>query len=103
MAQPEQITVSVQYFELVRRHVDTPNEELTLPRGATVADLMEALARRHGVALGEALVGPDGGPLPNAVILLDGGNILHRQGMDTALTHGSLVRLMLLPPFIGGG
>lgn len=98
-----QITIRVQYFELVRQQVDLPAQEFALPPGATVRQLMAALVRQHGAGLGEALMGPDGGPLPNAVILLDGGNILHRQGMDTELAHGSLVRMMLMPPFIGGG
>ena len=98
-----QITVRVQYFELVRAHVDVSDQQVALPAGATISRLMADLARQHGEALGEALIGPDGGPLPNAVILLDGGNILHRQGMDTVLAEGSLVRMMLMPPFIGGG
>lgn len=98
-----QISVRVQYFELVRRHVDATDQTLVLPRGATVAEMMAALARQHGEALGEALLGPDGGPLPNAVILLDSANILHLDGMDSELGDGSLVRLLLMPPFIGGG
>ncbi len=95
--------IRVQYFELVRHHVDVPDEEVHLDGGATVRDLMAALTRRHGPGLGDSLIGPDGGPLPNAVILLDNGNILHRQGMDTELPDGGLVRMMLMPPFIGGG
>jgi molybdopterin converting factor small subunit len=97
------VRIKVQYFELVRRHVDVPDEEVSLRGGDTVRDLMVALTRRHGPGLADALIGPDGGPLPNAVILLGNGNILHRQGMDTELTDGGLVRMMLMPPFIGGG
>ena len=98
-----QITVRVQYFELVRQHVDLPEQQLELPLGATMHLLMAALVRQHGAGLSDALMGPDGEPLPNAVILLDGSNILHRQGMDTELADGNLVRMMLMPPFIGGG
>ena len=97
------ITVSVQYFELIRDVVDLPDQALSLPRGADMRLLFEALTDQHGPALGEAMLGPDNGPLPNAVILLDGGNILHRQGMETPLADGSQVRMMLMPPFIGGG
>lgn len=95
--------ITVQYFELVRHHVDVPDEVVSLDDGATVRDLMASLTRRHGPGLADALIGPDGGPLPNAVILLGNGNILHHRGMDTELHDGGLVRMMLLPPFIGGG
>lgn len=98
-----QITVKVQYFELVRQYEDVTDQELALPRGATVGELLAAMVSQHGEALGDALLGPDCGPLPNAVILLDGANILHLEGMDSELGQGSLVRLLLLPPFIGGG
>lgn len=98
-----QVTVRVQYFELIQRVVRVPGEQVVLPAGARVDELFAALAARHGVQLTRALLSADGLPLPNAVIMIDGSNIMHHQGMHTPLRHDCQLRVLLLPPFIGGG
>jgi molybdopterin converting factor small subunit len=97
------IPVTVQYFGLAQRLVPAAQEQVALRAPGTVRDVLRALARRHGQQLLEALVGPDDAPLPNTLVMLDGANVLHRQGLDTPIQHDATLRVVVLPAFTGGG
>jgi molybdopterin converting factor small subunit len=98
-----QLTVRVLFFGPIQETVSAPEERVTLAAGATVGDLLCALAARHGEAFSEALLAPTGEPLPNAVVQLDGKNILHLQGRRTPLIRDGTLHIVVTPGFIGGG
>jgi molybdopterin converting factor small subunit len=98
-----QVTVKVLYFGVVRGAVSVPDELVTLPAGGTVGDLMTALFERHGEKLREAVLAPDGSPVPNAVIVLDGRNIQHRRGMETPIERDGAAHILLMTSAVGGG
>lgn len=97
------VTVTVYYMGLIQEVLPVSSERVTLATGATVGNLLAELSARHGPALAEALLAPDGEPLPNAVVQLDGRNILHLQGQQTPIERDGVLHIVLTPGFIGGG
>lgn len=102
-ARSDQVTIRVGYFGTVTKIVDRPEELVTLAKGAPVRELLAELVERHGDRLGSALLGPDGTPLPNVVITLDGREIAHHRGIATPIDDDASVRIVLMPAFAGGG
>lgn len=96
-------SVTVSYFGAIRTLVPRQDETVALCAGSTVRAVLEAIAARHGAAITEALIGPDGDLLPNTLLMLDGSNVLHRQGLETIVESGAALRVVLLPAFTGGG
>jgi molybdopterin synthase sulfur carrier subunit len=82
-------TVTVRYFAGAKAAAGTRSEDVTLPAGATVADLLAALAADHGEALARVLAA--------ASFLLDEVAVHDR---TVALAEGAVVDV--LPPFAGG-
>ena len=83
------VTVSVRYFAGAKAAAGTRAEPVTLPAGATVADLVTALAADHGDALARVLGA--------ASFLLDEVAVRDR---STVLADGAVFDV--LPPFAGG-
>ena len=83
------VTTTVRYFAGAKAAAGTREETLTLPAGATVADLVTAVAAGHGDALARVLAA--------ASLLLDE-TAVHDPA--TPLHPGAVVDV--LPPFAGG-
>lgn len=99
----DRVTIKVLYFGSIKDVVDVPEETVDLPAGATVRDLISALTQRHGRAFQEALFLSGDRLLPNATILLDGSNILHREAMDTRIEQDGSTHILLMTTAVGGG
>ena len=86
-------TVTVRYFAAARAAAGVAAEDLTLPAGATAADLTDLLAVRHGSELGRIL--------GISSLLVDD---VVREELDGPLAAGDrpVVRVDVLPPFAGG-
>lgn len=82
------IQVAVRYFAAARAAAGTESENVTLPAGTTVAELVDSLASR-GVSLATVL--------NRCSFLCDGVAVRDR---TTALPTGATVDI--LPPFSGG-
>ncbi|MDD7932071.1 MoaD/ThiS family protein [Actinomycetospora straminea] len=82
-------TVTVRYFAGAKAAAGTRSETVAVPQGATVADLVTALAADHGDALTRVLGA--------ASFLLDEVAVHDRA---TVLPDGAVVDV--LPPFAGG-
>lgn len=85
----ETTTVTVRYFAGAKAAAGTRSEDVALPRGATVADLVTALAADHGEALARVL---------GAASFLLGEVAVHDRA--TVLPDGAVFDV--LPPFAGG-
>ncbi|TDQ62694.1 molybdopterin converting factor small subunit [Actinomycetospora succinea] len=83
------VTVTVRYFAGAKAAAGTRSEPVEIPAGATVADLVTALAADHGEALARVLGA--------ASFLLDETAVHDR---TTVLPHGATFDV--LPPFAGG-
>ena len=83
------VGVTVRYFAGAKAAAGTRSEDVTVPAGATVDDLITALAADHGDALARVLAA--------ASFLLDEVAVRDR---TLALAEGAVVDV--LPPFAGG-
>ncbi len=98
-----QTTIHVFYFGLVRNVVKEAEEEVTLPAGATVRKLLDILCERHGDALRDALFTVERTLIANAMILLDGTNILYGKGLDTEIDSQKSLHVLLTTTAMAGG
>ncbi len=96
-------TIRVLYFGLVRNVVQEAEEEVTLPAGATVGKLLDVLCERHGDPLRDALFTVEGTLIANAMILLDGTNILYGQGLETEIDSQKSLHVLLTTTAMAGG
>ncbi|MCL7455178.1 MAG: MoaD/ThiS family protein [Anaerolineae bacterium] len=62
------ITVTVHYYNMLRRHAGLAYEPLELPAGAGLGGALQRLADRHGPALAGLLLSPSGEPASHLVI-----------------------------------
>ncbi|MFN8455739.1 MAG: MoaD/ThiS family protein [Anaerolineae bacterium] len=99
--------VKILYFGLIRRYVPAGQEELELPEGSTVGDLVALLAKKHGTEFHEHLISQHQGSvpeiLPHAFITLDGRNVTGLQGLDTLLPPDVDTHIVLVGPVVTGG
>lgn len=96
-------TIQVLYFGLVRNVVKEAEERLTLPAGATVRELLDALCQKHGEALRDALFTVENTLVANVVILLDGNNIFYQKGLDTVIDDQQSLHVLLTTTAMAGG
>lgn len=97
------VRVVVEYFGQLRPRMPQPEESLVLGAGQTLQDLFDQLAMRHGSAFTHDLLAPRGEPLPNVVLTVAGRRVADREGMNRPLDDGTVVRVLQMPPFTGGG
>lgn len=92
--------VRVKLHSLLRLKFDTGELEVILPpEEATVMGLIEKLSEQIGPGLKEELL--NGGEIgPGTIVLVNGRNILHLEGLETPLGEGDLV--VFFPPGAGG-
>lgn len=96
-------TIRILYFGLVRNIVKDAEEEIRLPAGCRVRDLVEALCKKHGEALHDALFTVEGTLTANTVLLLDGTNILYSNGLDTEIDTNQSLHILLTTTALAGG
>lgn len=88
------IDVTVRYFAAARDAAGLAEEQVALPAGATLADLIDDAARRHRGTTHSGLSLAD--VAGRCSFLLDG----RRADPDTPLA--GIARVDMLPPFAGG-
>ncbi|MEJ7651486.1 MAG: MoaD/ThiS family protein [Nakamurella sp.] len=85
---PSTRTLTVRFFAAAKAAAGTGEARIPVAPGATVDDLLGALAERYGTELG--------GVVAHSSFLLDG------IGVDRADRIGTAAGLDILPPFAGG-
>ena len=96
-------TVRVLYFGLVRNVVKAAEEDIPMPTGATVRELVEILCQKHGEALRDALFTVEGTLTANTILLLDGTNIQYFRGLDTKIGDDQALHVLLTTTALAGG
>jgi len=99
----KQSAIRVLYFGLVRNVVKDSEETVSVPAGATVRELIEILCRSHGEALRDALFTAENTLGSSVMVLLDGTNILSREGLDTRIEGEQSVHVLLTTTALAGG
>jgi molybdopterin converting factor small subunit len=95
--------VRVLYFGLVRNVVKEGEEEIDLPAGSKVRDLLDVLCEKHGEALCDALFTVEKTLTANTMLLLDGTNVLYSQGLDTIIGDDQSMHVLLTTTALAGG
>ena len=76
-------------------------KEEDVPATPDIWALLICLAGRYGAALKAELISPDGTDVGmNAIVLVNGQNILHLKGKNTPLTDADVVSIF---PLVAGG
>lgn len=96
-------TINVVYFGLVRSAVPNSEETISVPSGSTVRDVLELLCQHHGERLRDALFTAEGTLGSSAMLLLDGTNVLYRQGLDTPIGSQQAMHVLLTTTAMAGG
>lgn len=97
------MTIQVIYFGLVRNVVKQGEETVSLPIGSTVRELVEMLCQKHGAALRDAIFTADGTLGSSVMLVLDGTNVLSRQGLDTTISGEREMHMLLTTTAMAGG
>jgi len=92
--------VQVRYYAMARDVAGKRGEDVTLPGGSTVLDLIHVLIDFYGPAFKGYVYDGEGRLLDYLMFSVNDVNILSLEGFETALRDGDMVRVM--PP-IGGG
>jgi len=90
--------IHVEYFAQAREAAGCPGECVTLTDGATLVDLVLALASTHGPRLAQLVLDPDGGLSRH--ILFTIGDCHTAPGASVSLADGD--RVTIVPPISGG-
>ena len=76
-------------------------KEMDVPAESDVWTLLELLGRRFGAPMRELLFTPDGSEIgENAIVLVNGRNIVHLSGRETWLRDADVVSIF---PMVAGG
>jgi molybdopterin converting factor small subunit len=93
------ITVTVRYYNMLRRHTGLAYERLELPAGTEVVVAIRHLADRHGPAFAEMLLSPSGELASHLVVFVNQQHV-SPGGPAPTLAAGDEVKLF---PAISGG
>jgi len=103
MPEKKQTAIRVLYFGLVRNVVKESEETVWVPVGTTVRELIDRLCQSHGEALRDALFTAENTLGSSVMVLLDGTNILSREGMETRIEGEQSMHVLLTTTAIAGG
>lgn len=91
--------VELKFFATFREAVGQKSIERSFDDGATVGDVLAAIEDEYPELAGQIL-DDDGDIRPQLSILKNGREVVHIEGVDTALEDGD--RLSVFPPVAGG-
>ena len=95
--------LKILYYGLIQNSVRKREEQLTLPAGAKVGQLVDSLAEKYGEGFKNNLLDVAGGLRANVTILLDNTNVSELKGLDTEIKDVKEAALVVTIPQFGGG
>lgn len=90
----------VQYSAQLRTAVGRPHDELEMPDGSSLAEMLDHLASSLDEAAAAHLIAPGGGFRQSLLIVVNDAVVPVHVASDRKLKDGELV--LLLPPIAGG-
>jgi MoaD family protein len=99
MREAGMITVTVHYYNMLRRLTGLPREQVELPEGVDVAAALRSLVARYGPAFAELLFSPSG-ELASHLVVFVNGQLAAPGAASPYLADGDEVKLL---PAISGG
>jgi molybdopterin converting factor small subunit len=95
-------TIHVRFLGPLRRHVESREAWLELERPVTVRRVLDSLIERHGDHLRSVFYNQYGWMDPRLWVLIDGVSAGARDGLDTQISGGEDVEIVLGQPISGG-
>lgn len=93
------MTITVRLFATLRMHLGVASVLVDVAEPPTVLELIGMIGERLGEDIHEWLIEPDGSVRMGTMILLDGHNMLHMDGLDTRVETDQVA---VFPPAGGG-
>ena len=93
------MTIEVKLFATLRMHLGVASVSIETDSPPTIKQMIDMISERIGEDIREWLVEPDGSVRMGTMILLEGHNMLHMDGLDTLVT----VKDVAVFPPAGGG
>lgn len=90
----------VQYTAQLRTVVGRAEEEIELPEGSNLAELLAHVASEMGRDAAGYLIAPGGGLQPSLLVAVNNRAISTREALAVPINNGDVVTL--LPPIAGG-
>lgn len=87
--------VSVSYLGLVRNVIGCQEEEIRIPPGTTVGELLARLAERHGEPFRLSVFNRKGEPRATVLICVDDRDIDELTGVDTRLESNERISVVV--------
>lgn len=97
-----EVRVTVRYVGHIKSVVRREAEELRVPSGTSVGEVIALLEQRHPRGFRGSLLTANGTVLNHARVNLNGRNILADGGLDTRLTADGLLEILVVAPMAGG-
>lgn len=94
---PETVMIKVKFFTTLQIHLGL--DELQCAQAADIDELLHECERRTKKPFLSKLLDEHGALIPGTIILVNGHNIHHLEGLETAVSDGD--HIALFPP--GGG
>jgi molybdopterin synthase sulfur carrier subunit len=94
------ITVEVKSILTTKQIMGSGQQQISLPKGSSLSDLLDVLLARWGRELEEHLFDPGGGLWPHINIMVNGRHFAFTGRMQTKLEHGDSI--LIMPPAGGG-
>ncbi|MFQ5905634.1 MAG: MoaD/ThiS family protein [bacterium] len=99
----EEQRLKVQYLGLAKNVVGKQEEDVLLPVGSTVRELLRLLAQMYGESFQVSMMNSKGGLRSFVEVWVGGENIAFREGLDTPLAGQDQVVIMVTVAPIAGG
>lgn len=95
--------VFVECFGTICDYVSDAYQTLQFSSEVTLAQVLDQFIQNNGESLRMLLLAPQGEPLPNLVLTLNGVRFTEPKSMQRAVKNDDVIKLLLMPPFTGGG
>jgi len=97
------IKITVNFYGITKDLVDKKKDELYLPEGATVRQLLELLSDRYGTGFKEKIFTSKGNLQQNVKIVIDG-HMIDYNRLDITLGEGGerWMEMFIFPSIAGG-
>lgn len=90
----------VKFYSLFRINLKSPGTEYELENKITIAELIKKLDQDYGDYFSQKLLKKDKSISAGAIILINGHNVLHLDGLESEIDNHDTVTLF--PPSAGG-
>lgn len=94
------MALKVKFFSLFKINLKSPGVEYELEEKISIAELIKMLDQDFDGYFTEKLLKDDGSIAPGSIILVNGHNVIHLEGLETRIDNNDIVTLF--PPSAGG-